>query len=175
MKQSTLHQILKEITWDAGLVVRRAFRGLHKAKKKTNKPTEYVRFTYKGNWYRRPIASKKKSKPPELLSLPPAGAQVVPKPFKNPDAAAAEKAEVLAAVKAKGSSSQDTWSWRSWWKLNAPLLVLNFGFFANLVGFTRADVLELRSLAMTGNTSFVIYSLFNLLPFDGVRFIGVFC
>ncbi|KAL7532286.1 hypothetical protein ACHAXR_004537 [Thalassiosira sp. AJA248-18] len=154
--------------WDAEHVVRSAFRGLHKPRKK--KPTEYVRFVYKGQYYRRPIApKKKKSNPPELLKLPPAGKGIVPQPFITPPnpIAAAQKAEALVTAKpAAGSSDsrKSTWSWRSWWKLNGPLVLLNFGSLATLVGFTRADVLELRSLAMTGNTTFVLYSLLQPPP-----------
>ncbi|KAL9188794.1 hypothetical protein ACHAXT_007172 [Thalassiosira profunda] len=155
-------RIFNDITWDAGLVVRRAFRGLHKPRKTKKKPTEFVRFVYKGNWYRRPI-QKQKKKPPELIKLPPAGPQVVPQPFKTPPPQAA--AEVLAATKPAGggggAGQQSTWSWRSWWKLNAPLVLLNVGSLATLVGFTRADVLELRSLALTGNCTFIMYSLMS--------------
>lgn len=173
-RNSTWHiaKIFKDITWDAGIVARSAFRDLHKPRKtKPKKPTDYVRFIYKGQFYRRPIAKKKKSKPPELLKLPHAGPTVVPLPFITPpsNVTAAQKAEALvASIKpsAGGSSGsqQSTWSWRSWFKLNAPLLILNFGSMATLVGFTRADVIELRSLAILGNSTFVIYSLLQPPP-----------
>mmetsp|Transcript_31995 Transcript_31995/g.67261 ORF Transcript_31995/g.67261 Transcript_31995/m.67261 type:complete len:472 (+) Transcript_31995:87-1502(+) len=158
-------KIFKDITWNAGIVARSAFRDLHKPRKtKPKKPTDYVRFVYKGQYYRRPIAKKTKSKPPKLLKLP--LATVVPLPFKTPSNAAAQKAEALVASKpsAGSGSQQSTWSWRSWWKLNYPLLILNFGSMATLVGFTRADVIELRSLAIMGNTTFVIYSLLQPPP-----------
>jgi len=170
-------KIFRDITWDAGLTFQSAFRTLHKPrKKKPRKPTEYVRFIYKGQYYRRPIASnkKKKAKPPELMKLPPAGPQVLPMPFKTPPpkVGVAQKAEALVAATTAGGGNggggsqggKTTWSWRSWWKLNAPLVILNFGSMATLVGFTRGDVLELRSLAMTGNTTFVIYSLLQPPP-----------
>lgn len=162
-------KIFKDITWDAGIsgLAKRSFRGLHKPKKKKPKPAEFVRFIYKGQYYRRPIApKKKKTKPPELLKLPPAGPQVVPQQFIVPPITVAHKAEALVAgIKpSSGSGQQSTWSWRSWWKLNAPLVILNFGSLATLVGFTRPDVLELRCLAMTGNTTFVLYSLLQPPP-----------
>lgn len=159
-----ISKVLKEITWDAGLVVRSAFRGLHKPRKKP-KPT-VVRFVYKGNFYRRPIAPRGKKQPPQLLKIPPAGPQVVPQPFKTPPSTAAQKAEALVASTKPSSTGgkKSTWSWRSWWKLNAPLLILNFGSLATLVGFTRSDVLELRTLAITGNTCFVVYSLLQPPP-----------
>jgi CRP-like cAMP-binding protein len=59
------------------------------------------------------------------------------------------------------SNKQQTWSWKSWFTLNTPLLILNCGSMATLLGFTRSDVLELRTLAMTGNCTFVIYSLIS--------------
>ena len=96
-----------------------------------------------------------KRKPPELIKLPPAGPQVLPVAFRTP---APQKAEAL--IESGGGKHGGNWSWRSWLKLNGPLLILNFGSFATLLGFTRRDVLELRSLAITGNVSFVLYSLF---------------
>jgi len=94
--------------------------------------------------------------------LPPAGPQVVPQAFKTPHAA---EGLLIATKPAAGVGSQrSTWSWLSWWRLNAPLVILNFGSFATLVGFTRSDVLELRCLAITGNMTFVIYSLLQPPP-----------
>ena len=153
-----ISKIVQKISWDAGLIVKQAFRGMHKPQKKTKrKPTEYVRFIYKGNFYRRPVLKKdNKRKPPELMKLPPAGPQVLPQPFRTP--APSHKAEAL--IESGGGKQGGNWSWRSWLKLNGPLLILNFGSFATLLGFTRGDVLELRSLAITGNVSFVLYSLF---------------
>ena len=93
----TIAKILQDITWDAGLasIARSAFRGLHKQRKskKVKKPPKFVRFVYKGQFYRRPIAPKQrtKSKPPELLKLPPAGPQVIPQPFKTPPSTPAKK------------------------------------------------------------------------------------
>mmetsp|Transcript_10157 Transcript_10157/g.23790 ORF Transcript_10157/g.23790 Transcript_10157/m.23790 type:complete len:427 (-) Transcript_10157:91-1371(-) len=153
-----ISRIVQNISWDAGLIVKQAFRGMHKPQKKTKrKPTEFVRFIYKGQFYRRPVVKRdNKRKPPELMKLPPAGPQVLPQPFRTP--APSQKAEAL--IESGGGRHGGNWSWRSWLKLNGPLLILNFGSFATLLGFTRCDVLELRSLAITGNISFVLYSLF---------------
>lgn len=151
-------RVLKE----ANIAARYTFQSAHhKPKRKTKK---VVSFVYKGNYYRRPIPTSKKSEkaPPELLKIPPAGQAVLPKPFKTPPP------EFIASSKSahggSGSKQQSTWSWSSWWKLNAPLLILNFGSLATLVGFTRRDVLELRALSMTGSTTFVIYSLLQPPP-----------
>ena len=82
---------------------------------------------------------------------------MVPKAFKAPQAAE-------GLLVATAGAQRTTWSWRSWWRLNAPLIILNFGSFATLVGFTRSDVLELRCLAITGNFTLVVYSLLQPPP-----------
>jgi len=48
-----------------------------------------------------------------------------------------------------------------WIKSNRAVLVLNFGSMCTLCGFMRSDVLELRSLALTGNICFILYVLQN--------------
>lgn len=48
----------------------------------------------------------------------------------------------------------------SQWVLdNLPVMVLNVGSLCTLIAFTRTDVMELRSLAMTGQICFVGYQL----------------
>ena len=43
-----ISRIVQNISWDAGLIVKQVFRGMHKPQKKTKrKPTEFVRFIYK--------------------------------------------------------------------------------------------------------------------------------
>ena len=131
---------------------------------------QYVKFVYKGNFYRRPIIPRKQLQqdPPKLLKIPaqPLG---IPKAFVEPVAAAnktqQQQHEMAALIANKSSQQQQQkWSWKSWFSLNTPLLILNFGSMATLLGFTRSDVLELRSLAMTGNCTFVIYSLLSPPP-----------
>ena len=133
---------------------------------------QYVKFVYKGNFYRRPIIPRKQLQqqdPPKLLKIPaqPLG---VPKAFKEPVATANKTQQqqhemaALVANKSSQQQQQQKWSWKSWFSLNTPLLILNFGSMATLLGFTRSDVLELRSLAMTGNCTFVIYSLLSPPP-----------
>lgn len=156
-RTSTIAKILDE----AGVVARGAFKRIHKTSSVSKKPykgkePKEVRFIYKGNYYRRPLPSKSKQEPPELLKIPPAGPSVMPKPFKQ---VAGNSALESAAASAGSNSAKQTWSWRSWWKLNGPLLILNLGSVCTLVGFTRSDVLELRALSMTGSTTFVVYQL----------------
>jgi CRP-like cAMP-binding protein len=172
-------RILKE----AGIAARGAFRSVHKSNPtpKTTARAEEIRFIYKGNYYRRKIPGQKKE-PPKLLKLPPAGQAVMPQPFKTPppDATTTTAEAMAAAGKARGhsnhghhhsQSTKQTWSWRSWWKLNGPLLVLNFGSLATLVGFTRTDVLELRALSVTGSMTFVFYTMTQPPP---IRWPSVF-
>lgn len=171
-------------SWHITRILRESFRGLHKPTQPSSRQTklrrrstplmtqQYVKFVYKGQYYRRPILPKQQQQsttsPPQLLKIPgqPLG---VPKSFKQ----SSEKAASLVGNKSSSSQHQhsnnnsqqqqeQTWSWKSWFTLNTPLLILNFGSMATLLGFTRSDVLELRTLAMTGNCTFVIYSL--LLP-----------
>eukprot|EP00797_Seminavis_robusta_P003366 Sro120_g058470.1 n/a (380) ;mRNA; r:50052-51191 len=46
-------------------------------------------------------------------------------------------------------------------KLNAPVLIMNAGSLCTLLAFTRTDVLELRSLSVTGSVCFIVYNLFQ--------------
>ena len=86
-------------------------------------------------------------------------------------ALAAENGVIAAAGTTTNSSSEGgaggqqqqqqraTWSYMDWFKLNFHLIVMNFGSLCTLTAFTRSDVLELRTCAMTGSFSFVLYSL----------------
>ena len=47
----------------------------------------------------------------------------------------------------------------AWMRENWAILVLNLGSLCTLIGFTRSDVLELRSLSLTGSIGNVIYGL----------------
>ncbi|KAL3791112.1 hypothetical protein HJC23_012097 [Cyclotella cryptica] len=180
-KEKTAHSInpadgtfFGRILKEAGIVARGAFQGVHKNPPASKRRTEYVRFIYKGNYYRRPIPTLKK-KPPELLKLPPAGQAVMPQPFKTPSPSSTTAEALVASNRghhgSHSKSHKQTWSWTSWWKLNGPLLVLNFGSLATLVGFTRTDVLELRVLSVTGSLTFVAYTLWQPPP---IRWPSVF-
>jgi len=56
-----------------------------------------------------------------------------------------------------------------WFLENWPAMVLNFGAVCTLIGFTRSDVLELRSFSVTGSICNVVYQA-TLQP---VRLISV--
>ena len=170
-------------------MVKEAFRSVHKPYKTPTPKAHHqreIKFIYKGNYYRRTIPTKKKD-PPKLLKLPPAGQAVMPQPFKTPPPESttthhiSTTAEAMVASASKrgnshhnhhhSQSNQQTWSWKSWLRLNGPLLVLNFGSLATLVGFTRTDVLELRALSVTGSLTFVAYTLWQPPP---IRWPSVF-
>ena len=51
---------------------------------------------------------------------------------------------------------------RAWWNENWGVLVLNLGSICTLVGFTRSDVIELRTLSMMGSLSFVVFQYTSL-------------
>jgi CRP-like cAMP-binding protein len=153
------------VSWHITRILRESFRGLHKqpplSRKKKVMTQQYVKFVYKGQYYRRPIIPRNnyERQPPQLLKIPaqPLG---VPKSFKEPPKLIqSEKAALVG--NSQQSNKQQTWSWKSWFTLNTPLLILNFGSMATLLAFTRSDVLELRTLALTGNCTFVIYSLIS--------------
>lgn len=51
-----------------------------------------------------------------------------------------------------------------WLRVNAGVLVLNFGSVCSLLAFTRTDVLELRSLSVAGSACSLLYS--GTLPIE---------
>jgi hypothetical protein len=156
------------------------------------RPTEDVRFVYKGRYYRRRCPPRGGGEihgggvlPPEpelIPKLPLSGPLLAPRPFVTPPSrdavahhggiAAADAASALASCGGNPSSSgggggggwSADWNWRDWWRLNVPLIIMNFGSLCTLVAFTRSDVLELRCCSVMGSTSFVAYSLLQPPP-----------
>lgn len=47
----------------------------------------------------------------------------------------------------------------TWLRSNIPILMLNFGSICILIGFSRSDILELRTLTMTGQFTFAAYNM----------------
>lgn len=145
------------------------------------RPTKYIKGVHKGNFYRIKVPGAAPPSPVTKL-LNPASPPV--KGFVPADkaVATATAAAASAAKQASGNSATSTIAqlsqasrserreffrnyWENvvdWWRLNWPILVLNFGSVCTLVGFTSSDVLELRSLSVTGSLSSVIY--FSSLP-----------
>lgn len=115
-------------------------------------PPKYIKGVNNGYYFRIKIPPKK-SPLPNVPKLPPTNP--MPKPFKAPSPKAVQ------ATATESASGYDGFSQRvlQWLKPNLPIIILNFGSLCTLVGFTRSDVLELRSLAITGNIMFVFYNL----------------
>jgi CRP-like cAMP-binding protein len=99
-----------------------------------------------GNYYRLKIPPRQ-STLPNIPKLP--KGTPMPKPLTPPP----KPPETVADI--KGFRKK----FKSWFKDNIPVMILNFGSFCTLMAFTRSDVLELRSLAVTGQLCFVVYQL----------------
>jgi CRP-like cAMP-binding protein len=116
--------------------------GTRRPKKKT-----YLKGVgHDGNYYRLKIPQRK-SKLPDILKLP--KGTPMPKPLTPPP----KPPETVAQI--PGYRRQ----YVQWFKSNLPVMVLNVGSLCTLLAFTRTDVLELRSLAITGQVCFVAYQL----------------
>lgn len=117
---------------------------------RSRRPPKFVKgVAHDGNYYRVKIPPRKQSPLPNLPKIPKmAPNQVAPKPLTPPPAPPATMAEM------KGYKRR-LWDWL---KANFPIMILNVGSLCTLVAFTRSDVLELRSLAMTGNLLFIVYT-----------------
>mmetsp|Transcript_42 Transcript_42/g.82 ORF Transcript_42/g.82 Transcript_42/m.82 type:complete len:607 (-) Transcript_42:322-2142(-) len=72
-------------------------------------------------------------------------------------AAAASKELGRSALAGSSGGSSRTFRAYEWLKQNMAVLVLNTGSICTLIGFTRSDVLELRSFSMSGSIASVIY------------------
>lgn len=110
----------------------------------------HVRAVRDGNFYRLPIGNKIKG---QNMKGNQSVAPVAGKPLGVVPSASA------AAVSKSGSSTGVCWQIIKWFRKNLPVLALNFGSICILVGFARSDVLELRSLTMTGQITFALYNL----------------
>lgn len=111
---------------------------------------KYIKGVSNGNYFRVKIPPKKDTLP-EVPKLPPTNP--MPKPLSTPPRpmTASENSPVRFESYSKRLID--------WLYANRAVLVLNFGSLCTLVGFMRSDVLELRSLALTGNIMFIFYVL----------------
>lgn len=110
---------------------------------KTAKPKrpEYIKGVHNGVYFRIKLPPARKL--PNVPPLPPP--QQAPKSFRHTvDAAAAN-------VKTRQMRLQE------WWKNNWAVLLLNFGSVCSLFGFTRSDVIELRTFSIVGGICGMIY------------------
>lgn len=111
---------------------------------------KYVKGVSNGNYFRIKIPPKKAILP-DVPRLPPTNP--MPKPLSTPP-----KPMTASSISPIQFESYPKRLW-GWLKSNRAVLVLNFGSFCTLAGFMRSDVLELRSLALTGNVMFIFYVL----------------
>ena len=120
--------------------------------KRRTKSHAYITGVHKGNFFR--IRIPPKSKPlPDVPKLPPSNP--MPQPFKHPATSSKTLIESIDNVLQEESFAERLYAW---FKANLPILALNFGSMCALIGFTRSDVLELRSLSMTGSIMSVFYN-----------------
>ena len=135
-----------------GRLFERRFRGEANRAPKVNRPNRRGRA--KPNYFR-VRQPPKKEELPKVPKLPPP--QPMPKPLTPPPAPI--RSSLQSAVVGTSENSDYLKRLSIWFQENWPVLVLNFGSLCTLTGFTRSDILELRTLSMTGSLSFVLYSL----------------
>lgn len=112
------------------------------------RPPRYVKGVANGNYFRVKIPPRKQ-KLPDVPKLPPTNPMPLSlSPPPKPLTASPESNIVFKSYPRR---------LLGWLKSNSAVLVLNFGSMCTLLGFMRSDVLELRSLALTGNVCFIIY------------------
>ncbi|KAL3914779.1 MAG: hypothetical protein SGILL_005958 [Bacillariaceae sp.] len=117
------------------------------AQRSKKRPKTFLRGVgHDGNFYRLKIPPRKQ-KLPDIPKLP--KGTPMPKPLTPPP----KPPETVAQI--KGFRRQ----LGSWFRDNLPVMVLNVGSLCTLLAFTRTDVLELRSLAITGQVCFVGYQM----------------
>ena len=123
------------------------------------KQQSYIKGVHNGNFFRIKIPPKENAFRVPKLPLSPQN--IVPQPFKNPPPRAQVSSSNASTNSKNASSSKRTLWWKvaDWLKANWSILVLNFGSICTLTGFTRSDVLELRSLSITGSLSSVVFLL----------------
>ena len=114
------------------------------------RPPKYVKGVSNGNYFRVKIPPKK-TNIPDVPKLPPTNP--MPKSLSTPPKPM--RASSQSPIQFE-SYPQRLWEWL---RSNRAVLVLNFGSICTLAGFMRSDVLELRSLALTGNVMFIFYVL----------------
>ncbi|CAJ1923560.1 unnamed protein product [Cylindrotheca closterium] len=129
----------------------------------------YVKGVHKGNFFRIRLPSSGR-KLPNLPKLPPTQ-PMLKAPTALPPAQTAEATEaILQSHAAGGAASAQTIAQRGpysdflrrlgrWFQDNWAVLVLNAGSICTLMGFTRSDILELRTLSMTGSIASAVYLL----------------
>jgi CRP-like cAMP-binding protein len=112
----------------------------------------YLKGVHKGNFFRIKIPPKTKALP-KFPELPPTNP--MPKAFKKVE----PTAQSLKEAADKGAFENFASRLYAWFRANLFVLALNVGSTCTLIGFTRSDVLELRSLSVTGSLLAIVYLL----------------
>jgi CRP-like cAMP-binding protein len=188
--KSALRYFVREAQ-KAGTVISNAILGKPTKRRSAVAKNRYVKGIKNGKYFRykikepnRVVATVPKLPPlgpqtiPRPLQPPPPPTSSVASNGSIATAAAAQQQAGSAAAAAKKATSQElstlsvsggsssgnhTRSSRAyeWLKQNMAVLVLNTGSICTLIGFTRSDVLELRSFSMTGSIASVVYFAMN--------------
>lgn len=117
-------------------------RPTYKYQTRRRRPAKFIKGVSNGYYFRFKVPPKKQPLP-DIPKLPPTNP--MPKPFKAPPP------DVLKAAVEEAASLGYSKSLYKWLRSNFPIMIINFGSLCTLLGFTRSDVLELRSLAITGS------------------------
>lgn len=127
---------------------------LHLAEpRRVTKVPRFIKGVYKGNYFRYKV--KPPAKTPQqrfkVPQLPQAPTTATPQAFK-----------VVPGPKVLHPPSWED-QLRAWFKENWGVLFLNFGSICTLIGFTRSDVIELRTLSMIGSLASVAFQ-YSMVP-----------
>lgn len=133
---------------------RRQFVPLHLAEpRRVKKVPRFIKGVYKGNYFRYKV------KPPKLT---PQQRFKVPQLPQAPTSATPQAFKVVPGPKVLHPPSWED-QVRAWLKENWGVLFLNFGSICTLIGFTRSDVIELRTLSMIGSLSSLAFQ-YSMVP-----------
>lgn len=126
-------------------------QGLHQRRRVKKALPKYVKIRHNGYYTRIEVPSKTRSSDAQTASRPKESAMRVSK----------EEAKQFVKPKSKISTGKISRTKKvlEWCRSNFAVLVLNFGSMCIFLGFSRSDVLELRSLTMTGQLTFAAYNL----------------
>lgn len=131
--------------------------GVHDRRRRKEFLPKYVKVVRNGHYLRVTVPPHKMSKgagdsstqvAKRATTAPAKASAEAVKPFDMP------KPIVVPAVKISTAKK-----FLKWFRSNLPVLALNCGSVCILLGFSRSDILELRSLTMTGQLTFAAYNL----------------
>lgn len=127
----------------------------------SHRPT-IIKGVHRGNFVRIKIPPKQ-----GITTVPKIPSPVGPalKPFKSvplppPQSVVAQATAAGEQARQQGENVRNYFEWLyRWWKENWSIMTMNIGSLCTLMAFTRSDVLELRTLSVSGSVCFVVYTL----------------